>query len=783
MKSENETSIKMDANKFNDIMIRASKKFFEFDDSFFELYKEKVNFIYANNGVGKTTIYELITSKDYQFEDSIKFIPFNPDKNTYLEKNDVISVSKNIGLIRNAEKKNKEIILHLNKVVKEIKKSVIKITKKSELWSNHFSHFLSEEKLYLLSKIYNREFDINEQNLDEFIKELKWVNSFSAEKDYSWKQLELQMSLDYKYNDILSCKDAIIKNFEEIEEKAIKETLTKNQFKKEWDLSALKCIKDCLENNLKSMSKCYICENVISNFDQIKEQISEKISILLNQENLKIRENLIKFDNFFKETKKVENILYELNDTNAQLVKEKIVTAISDKIKDYIGMLSSWIKNLNEMFLVNENKNKIAEFSQNNQSIEKWKKEKELSKEIKKEDFEIASEILTSVIGQDLNLNYQENNFLLVSRRQQNEDPLPFSNGEKKLIRIILNLIYLVSNMENEENKKELKNQLLVIDDTDDFFDELNKINIGYILNLFIREYKLGFIILTNKTTFIKELSYILGDQKVNLILFYKDIDEKRVFKNTLITNKLNEMKFLNFKEGIGLLRSILNDHWNKMNCVDRTIFFLYFNWLYRVLTPLSKNKVEILKFSKLEKITEKEFKKSIEYLNDYFFKEKSQMKFAEESLSFNHFLINIDIFWKNINKIKLTFFSNGMESFIIKNNIINLIKILFIREKLREKVNIFLEKNKEYENKYKKNIEKGNYVYLLNELIWNTNNEKVNIKNENWKIIKKCLYIFNILDNFIHVEISPTLLLKGIELNKKIITNLNEEADEIKFN
>ena len=784
MKLKNSISIKINTNTFSNLMLKTSKDFFKFDNSFFEIHKEKVNFIYANNGVGKTTIYELITSDKYQLEESIKFIAFNPDKNTYLEKNDVISVSKNLGLIKEAEKQNKQIISDLNGSISEIKKNdQIKMRKGSKLWSNHFSPFLEKEGLDILKKIYDKSFKIEEENLEKFVNELKQSNK----KDYSQKTSKFKIVENYKYNQILNCKNEIINNLEKIEEEAIKDMFAKNKIKQEWNLVGLKCIKDCLDNNLKNMSKCYICESDISDFNQIKEQISQKISILMMQENLEIRNYLNEFDNFFNEVDKVEDILDKLNETNAKEIKDKIIKTVNDRINDYFDMFWSWVKTLKEMFLITENENKIKKFIENNESIKKWKKDKQLSKEIKKEDFEIASEILTSVIGNNLNLNYQDDNFLSVSkiRNEQSNDQLPFSNGEKKLIRIILNLIFLVSNIENEEDKRELNKQLLVIDDTDDFFDELNKINIGYILNLFIREYKLGFVILTNKTNFIKELSYIVGNERINLILFYKDIDEKRVFKNAIINDKLNEMKFLNFKEGMGLLKTIINNDVKKMNFRDKTTLFLYFSWMYRVLIPLSIDKVEILKFSELKTKDEEQiktiFQNSREAINNYFFNKEA--KFTDSFLSFDEFWKDVSIFLEDINKIELTCFSNYMNSFIIQNNILNLVKILFIRENLKEKLDKFFE-NINIKSKYEDELNKGQYVFVLNELIWNKENIAVEINNEiQNKNIKKSLYLLNILDNFIHVEISPTLLLKGIELNKKIILSMNEEVNKMKFN
>ena len=134
---------------------------------------------------------------------------------------------------------------------------------------------------------------------------------------------------------------------------------------------------------------------------------------------------------------------------------------------------------------------------------------------------------------------------------------------------------------------------------------------------------------------------------------------------------------------------------------------------------------------------------------------------FENPIILFNDFMDIINSIKTNLQKVEINIF----EKFpIVKNNIVNLIKILFLREKIRMFIDSKM--NNKSINGYRKKIQK-----LINE---NYNNPLVR---EKYKTIQ---FILSFLDCFYHNEVSPSLLMNGIELNKTFVDSLIDKTEKI---
>ena len=114
------------SNAIKKVMDQKKWSFFDFEDSStLKIEKGKINFIFSNNGVGKTTIHNVLTSNNI-IGTKFKYESFDPNINAFLEKEDVIRVAKNIGLIKEYENKIEENI-------KVIKNNVINFLQKNKI--------------------------------------------------------------------------------------------------------------------------------------------------------------------------------------------------------------------------------------------------------------------------------------------------------------------------------------------------------------------------------------------------------------------------------------------------------------------------------------------------------------------------------------------------------------------------------------------------------------------------------------------------------------------------
>lgn len=759
--------------------------FFDFDESnkknVIQIQKEKINFIYSNNGVGKTTIHNVLTSNEVN-NIKFKYESFNPNINSFLEKSDVIRVEKNIGLI----KKNENEIKEIEKQIKEGTVSFLqkyKFSSGNKIWTDHIKPFLKETEcteltqIMLPKQISKTKKESFNPDIKKIFKELDEVLSdYSYDINYEWTDLK---NFKKKYSDLIKEKDDAVNSIEIIKKDVLKKCNKKNI----WDCTLLNCILDCINDcKLSEMPYCYICENKnmpTTDIDSIKELISKKIGKSDSIDKFITSFNIIKVGSQNLRNKNDINVIFDC----------------------YVNRIKSWIYEFSMIF----KKEELEKIEKNEKEIEKLKKEKELAK-INSNDLAIIKKIFKNTIGDEINLNYEEDKFLYVrNEKKKYDEPLPFSKGEEKLIKFIMHLVVFISDKSIDVN-----NTFLVIDEIDELFDELNKVILGYIINMFSKTYKVNFLILTNKTTLINNFSYIFKENQISLTLFCKQINGKRKF----ISATKDEIDFLSFKKGKFNFKTNFNNiiQGEKLSEYEKVIFLIYINWLFRIDQPINKrqqnkNSFEFLKYNFLFKSNsrnEKIFQKSKTKIKNTFFNNKNNKNKSDNSnnnenstkfenkfnLEHKNFVIIIENMCKDFEKIQLPCLIKK-NVFLIENNIKNLVKTILIREKLRMKMDYFFKKNKnlineiivkvtENENSsYKEYTSKGDYLLLLTKIIFQEEDDISLFKANEFK---EALYLFSVLDNFIHTEDNPALILKGIELNDYFLNNLNNQQENLNF-
>ena len=100
--------------------------------------------------------------------------------------------------------------------------------------------------------------------------------------------------------------------------------------------------------------------------------------------------------------------------------------------------------------------------------------------------------------------------------------------------------------------------------------------------------------------------------------------------------------------------------------------------------------------------------------------------------------------------------------------------------KKNKNLINELIVKVTENENSsYKEYTSKGDYLLLLTKIIFQEEDDISLFKANEFK---EALYLFSVLDNFIHTEDNPALILKGIELNDYFLNNLNNQQENLNF-
>lgn len=733
------------------------------------LEKGKINFIYANNGVGKTTIYEIL------LEEELGFNEFNFEENTFLTEKNKLLISPNIDQIEKLKNDNKKFKQDISNIVKNWILENDFSSGNQTIWAKQIKPYLqsiSNFPDFISSKETNKNLKLDWETIKKINQWLKSADFFSSNNNEfleNTHKINLKVINKHKFSDIWVL-------FKKIKEtlKNIKEKLT-NEFNKEIkviykdleiDISLLSCISDCVNSSsLKIMENCYLCSSdilddsnkEINNFEKIKADLQDRLQKLKNsyEKEFNISDDLKKIDSIF--STKIYEMFLKSNYEN--IINNKIQIEIEKTINSYKIKLETSILQLKSIFK-DEIENKLEVFEENIKQINKLEKEQKL-KVLSEDDFNIATSIVKQVIGDDkLKINKNSKNIIEVIGAD--DELLPLSSGEEKLVKFIFNLFIYVSDEENDH-----KNTFLLIDETEELFDDLNRINICYIINLFFTEYNVNFLILTNKYLLIKE-SWDCLNQDIELTLFFKDINQKRLFKKTKINKKEkneSEIQFLGFRSGLKLLRKTISNCLidTKRNDNDKVVIFLYLSWLLRIQDFIfmenteNSSAIQLLKYNFLfsDQPDENLFKSCLQKINIFLDSE-------DDFINFNNFSIALKTLKSNLKEININIFENYP---IVQNNIINLVKVLFLREKIRQFIDSKW-KNKKSENSYRKKI-KNLIDSNFNSL-------------EKREVYKWMRYMINLLDYIFHNEANPSLLLKGIELNKFFMDGLIDKFNDL---
>ena len=166
---------------------------------------------------------------------------------------------------------------------------------------------------------------------------------------------------------------------------------------------------------------------------------------------------------------------------------------------------------------------------------------------------------------------------------------------------------------------------------------------------------------------------------------------------------------------------------------------------------------IQLLKYNFLfsNQPDENIFKSCLQKINNF-------LDLKTDFINFNNFSIALKTLESNLKEINIEIFKNYP---IVQNNIINLVKVLFLREKIRQFIDSKW-KNKKSENSYRKKI-KNLIDSNFNSL-------------EKREVYKWMRYMINLLDYIFHNEANPSLLLKGIELNKFFMDGLIDKFNDL---
>lgn len=720
------------------------------------LEKKVINFVYANNGTGKTTIYHKLLADHKK-----NFYPLMLNKNTFLDEKHKLVISLNLDEIKKLKNENENIRLRIQEEIKQWINDGKFSTGNGTIWKLHIQPYLKfryEKIVFLTNELVknineNKKFEIDLEKIQILNNELKFFSEEPSDIDTNFLTTIMSNNPKITSKEIIESSRKILKYFESLEQQFLQIIENTTICNMSIDVKLLSCITNCLDGtSLKKMDNCYLCKQISNeslNVIDLKNELNQEIEEVKKCSQLEpIFDDITKFDEVF--STKLNDLLLPVNYTNIIKCRE----IIEETIKKFENAIEKNIFNLKKIFKEKD----VETITENISNIRALKRHQRLVK-LKEEDFNIARQIIFDTVGENkIKIDKDSENVIEVTG--MDGDDLPVSSGEQKLVRFILNLFIYVSVREKNEGDQ---NNFLIIDDPEELFDELNKIRVSYIINKYSNLYKVNFLIFTNKHWLIREL-YEVSPNNIALTLFFKDTENKRLFKRTANGGKgNNEIQFMGLKTGLKLLKETINEDLAKSNNYDKTIVLVYLCWLLRINGLIFGSRLqgsELLKYwflliSNDKSDTESKFNQLLEEIKVF------GITFENPIILFNDFMDIINSIKTNLQKVEINIF----EKFpIVKNNIVNLIKILFLREKIRMFIDSKM--NNKSINGYRKKIQK-----LINE---NYNNPLVR---EKYKTIQ---FILSFLDCFYHNEVSPSLLMNGIELNKTFVDSLIDKTEKI---
>lgn len=643
---------------------------------------------------------------------------------------------KNLNLCKNLSDQIKNTINDYNYSARDI------------VWNKHLKeHIINSFEMPILISIIKSKDSIKNMNLNE--KEI--IKIFDEFNLLDIKKIDNNDNNDFKFekfsfNEVNKLKHTIINSIIEINEKTKHEVI--NEYKKlNLDLRVLELIYNSI-NKLEEMDECYICFSKINNFKQLKIDMKNKISKLYNDYSVAVD---------------LENLISEwdllLNSSLIGLYKENKLNEIIYKIEDdwlkYTSEIEKFIIDLKNKIEKEENINLKNIIIQNLEKIEKLEKDRML-KNIKEEDVQLFKIILNDIIGlEKLKIDINSSNFINIETL---DNPLPFSDGEKRIISLLFSILFFMSSKEN------YKDLILLLDDIDDFLDALNRINLIHILKTFTFDYDLNFFISTHNNILIKEI-WDSGIKKINIFLLNKNINTERMILSLNSTNTTKDViNFLGYSSGIKLFKEKVIKNFNNWNKSDKFFILLYSFWLIRTKEMIWNNQknipnlIETLKYENLFINSDESRINFNSWLNEFkLFIGHNDLKL----INYNEFNEFCNLFKNNIKNINI---KNDNFPPIIKLNIINTIKIAFLREILKNYIENLISENK-------------SNMSIFEMIRQAYDDGKITFEKR-----KVLIYLWNFFCSFHHNEIMPSLLLNGIELNENIINKIIDIMIEWKY-
>lgn len=729
--------------------------YFKFSDysSNLELDDKKINFVYANNGAGKSTLGKYLNSIH---EEDFYLIDIN--NNVYIQNSNEMIISKNILEFKNLENK----IENTNNIFSREVKNIINkynLSINSPIWKKLIKPYYILKGFDNLVSITNKnKKDIQNLKLDynQIINLNSELNNFSIKFSKNlYTQLDSKQLLNNEFEDILELKKDIESKITNIEIE-IKDQIIKEFKKTNIDVYILEEIY-FLINGLDKMDKCYICNSNIQNFDDIKISMKKRIDELKNNFDslFDLKDKLKKWDGIFNTGLVKEYIDHKFE--NIISITNQSYENLSNYLLNYFFDLKNMMNDVEKIKLINDLKNNIIK-------IQELKKERIL-KSINEEDFNVFKSIINNLVGEDrIKFNFKDNKFIEINLDNQN---LPFSSGEIKIISFIFSLMYFISSVED------YKKRYIIVDDIDESFDNLNIINYVHVIKTFFYDYKIKFLILTHNNQLIKQV-YDSGVKEINIFLIYKLITFERNLIKLNNKNINDEISYLGFKSGIQLLKNRISKELCNLNNNEKFIFiFIYTQWILRIINLISNDKdinknyspILILKYKHLFNNSNKEESANIfneaknEFKQFYNLDEKNNLL----NISYDDFVKKIENIIKNsLLDLKIEF--NNI-SYIMSTNITNIVKFIILREMIK----LYLIKL----NNDSKEVTDNESVRIILNKLYSTN--IISLENK-----KKLNYLWNFLSTYCHIEINPSLLLSGIELNDFIVHRVIKDVFEL---
>lgn len=728
--------------------------YFKFSDysSNLDLDDKKINFIYANNGAGKSTLGKYLNS--IHKED---FYLIDIDNNVYIQNSNKMIISKNILEIKNLEHKIENTYNIFSREVKNlINRHNLSIN--SSIWKKLIKPYYILKRFNNLVSITNKsKKDIQNLKLDynQIINLNSELNNFNVQfSENVYTQLNSEQLLNNEFENILELKKDIESKITNIEIE-IKDQIIKEFKKTNIDIYILEEIYSLIIS-LDKMDKCYICNSNIRDFDDIKLSMKKRINELKNKFDglFDLKDKLNKWDEIFNTDLVKEYINHKF---------ENIILVINQSYENLSNYLLNYFFDLRNMMNDNEKIKLINDLENNIIKIQKLEEERIL-KSINKEDFNVFKSIINNLVGEDrIKFNFKSDKFIEINL--DNQINLPFSSGEIKIISFIFSLMYFISSFED------YKERYIIVDDIDESFDNLNIINFVHVIKTFFYDYKIKFLILTHNNKFIKQINDS-GVREINIFLIYKLITFERNLIKLNDKNINDEISYLGFKSGIQLLKKRISKELSNFNDEKFIFIFIYTQWILRIINLITNNKdinknyspILILKYKNLFDNSNKE--ESIGIFNEA---KNEFKKFYNLDEKNNLFDISYDDFIKKIKDIKNSLLNLKIEfnniSYIMSTNITNIVKFIILREMIKS----YLIK---LNNDSKEVIDNTSVRLILNKL---HSREIISLENK-----KKLNYLWNFLSTYCHIEINPSLLLSGIELNDFIVHKIINDVIEL---